>query len=108
MHIAAKTFDVNCDPLSVRTSVSLPMLLTQCSEKIVPTVFAVVFVVGTTLGNFENRFVITKRCWLPLFVSGRGIKISMAVSSSGSDAEKAVVFVVILSFGVYARMTFCS
>lgn len=61
-------------------------LRTLCSKIIVATVVSVVFVVGIALNNFENRFIITAKYWLQLFILGRAPRTSMAMNSSGSLA----------------------
>lgn len=60
-HIAARTLDLNCGTLCVRTVVSMQKLLIQCSRKIVSIVIAGVFVVSMTIVNFEKRAVSTTK-----------------------------------------------
>lgn len=45
--------------------------------------FAVRFVTGISLVNFEEPFVITAMYWSPIFVSGRRPEMSMAMNSKG-------------------------
>lgn len=82
---AAKNFDVNCLPFSVRIMSSMLYDIIQSSMTNFATCGAAILAAGTACVVFLFRSVITMINQFPYFVGVSGPRILMAIASKGPD-----------------------
>lgn len=84
-HIAAKYYDKNCPPLSVKIKAGMPYGINQFYISRVVVCKAVIFGTGIALVSLQNLLVITKTKQLLHLVCVSGPTISIVIKSTGPD-----------------------
>ena len=85
LHTCKKKREANCEPLSVNTTFGVPKLYTHALQNAFATDNAVIVRSASVFVSLVNRSVITRMNRLPVFVLGRGPRMSMATYSRGLD-----------------------